>query len=282
MTSDIKQMLNAHGLDHIFQDLARTSKPSFRMLTETPIEDTDALTSRLGGHPWLPAGFDWPARRSGVPLAFVCQIWLPDIAGLSPEIQLPTAGLLSFFYEAGEQPWGGFEQTDSWRVFHFDTDALSGGARMPTEATATFGNRSVGFRPQVTYPASRSIWLERLSLQRNQYGEYYDFLDEISGVASPRHRLGGHPDAIQGCMQIHIQFESHNERLPKGVHNFYQHPKADELFPGVYDWELLLQVDSDPSLGMMWGDAGRIYYWIRHEDLVVGDFDKCWLQLQCY
>jgi hypothetical protein len=32
---------------------------------------------------------------------------------------------------------------------------------------------------------------------------------------------------------------------------------------------LLLQVDSDDDAGMMWGD-GRIYYWIRRENLIAG------------
>ena len=33
--------------------------------------------------------------------------------------------------------------------------------------------------------------------------------------------------------------------------------------------------------GMMWGDLGRLYYWIRHEDLIAGHWDCTWLILQC-
>lgn len=32
---------------------------------------------------------------------------------------------------------------------------------------------------------------------------------------------------------------------------------------------------------MMWGDVGRLYYWIRREDLAQRRFDKVWLVLQC-
>jgi len=32
---------------------------------------------------------------------------------------------------------------------------------------------------------------------------------------------------------------------------------------------------------MMWGDVGRIYYWIRRNALATRDFDQTWLVFQC-
>jgi uncharacterized protein YwqG len=31
----------------------------------------------------------------------------------------------------------------------------------------------------------------------------------------------------------------------------------------------------------MFGDVGKIYYWIREDDLEKHDFDRVWLVLQC-
>jgi uncharacterized protein YwqG len=56
---------------------------------------------------------------------------------------------------------------------------------------------------------------------------------------------------------------------------------AAELKAGSMDWHLLLQVDSEQAAGMMWGDVGRLYYWIRSKDLKAGNFDNVWLVLQC-
>ncbi len=48
------------------------------------------------------------------------------------------------------------------------------------------------------------------------------------------------------------------------------------------EWRLLLQLDTDEDgPGWMWGDSGRIYYWIRRGDLAAGAFDRTWLVLQC-
>ena len=59
-------------------------------------------------------------------------------------------------------------------------------------------------------------------------------------------------------------------------------PGETDLEKGITDWQLLLQIDSDDSLGTMWGDAGRIYFWIREQDLKNRDFAKVLLVLQCY
>jgi uncharacterized protein YwqG len=62
----------------------------------------------------------------------------------------------------------------------------------------------------------------------------------------------------------------------------YNDPRAEALearAPG--HWRLLLQLDSDDALDWMWGDAGRLYYWIRAEDLKAHKFDDTWLVLQC-
>lgn len=33
--------------------------------------------------------------------------------------------------------------------------------------------------------------------------------------------------------------------------------------------------------GMMWGDLGSLYYWIRHDDLAAAPFEAWWTILQC-
>lgn len=35
------------------------------------------------------------------------------------------------------------------------------------------------------------------------------------------------------------------------------------------------------DIGMMWGDAGRLYWWIRDADLRNGEWDDSWFVLQC-
>lgn len=45
-------------------------------------------------------------------------------------------------------------------------------------------------------------------------------------------------------------------------------------------WRLLLQVDTDDALSMMWEDGGLLYFWIREEDAAKGDFSRVWLFLQ--
>ncbi len=53
---------------------------------------------------------------------------------------------------------------------------------------------------------------------------------------------------------------------------------------GAKDWILLLQVDTDDDSdgpGWMWGDCGRIYFWIRRQDLAARRFDRAWTVLQC-
>ncbi|MDP3853118.1 DUF1963 domain-containing protein, partial [Phenylobacterium sp.] len=48
------------------------------------------------------------------------------------------------------------------------------------------------------------------------------------------------------------------------------------------DWRLLLQLDTDDEAGMMWGDVGSLYFWIRERDARIGDFSKVWMILQCH
>jgi uncharacterized protein YwqG len=53
------------------------------------------------------------------------------------------------------------------------------------------------------------------------------------------------------------------------------------LQPGAIDWEMLLQIDSDDNAKMMWGDVGRIFYWIPRNDLRARNFEATWMILQC-
>jgi uncharacterized protein YwqG len=57
--------------------------------------------------------------------------------------------------------------------------------------------------------------------------------------------------------------------------------RAKELEKNAHEWWLLLQVDSDDRASMMWADLGRVYFWIREEDLRERRFERAWAILQC-
>jgi uncharacterized protein YwqG len=57
--------------------------------------------------------------------------------------------------------------------------------------------------------------------------------------------------------------------------------KARTLSAGATDWRLLLQIDTDDEAQMMWGDGGRLFFWIRDQDLLAQRFEDGWLILQC-
>lgn len=58
--------------------------------------------------------------------------------------------------------------------------------------------------------------------------------------------------------------------------------KTEEHVSSTAEWGLLLQVDTDNDAGMMWGDTGMLYFWIREQDARAHDFSKVWMILQCY
>jgi uncharacterized protein YwqG len=61
----------------------------------------------------------------------------------------------------------------------------------------------------------------------------------------------------------------------------YNDPRAEGLKKDANQWILLFQIDSIDKAGMMWGDVGRVYFWIKKDDLEKKDFDKIWFVLQC-
>ena len=81
-------------------------------------------------------------------------------------------------------------------------------------------------------------------------------------------------------MQLEAQLVSNG--LYCGDPSGYRDPRAKALQAGTLDWLLLLQIDSDDALQVMWGDTGRVYYWIRRQDLAARKFDRVWTILQCY
>jgi uncharacterized protein YwqG len=99
------------------------------------------------------------------------------------------------------------------------------------------------------------------------------------------HQLLGHPAAIQSGdlpMPQQCQFVSNGLYMGGGGGPVFDENRAEELEPGAADWILLLQLDSEQRAGMQWGDHGRLFFWIRRQDLERCDFSNVWMLLECY
>ena len=80
-------------------------------------------------------------------------------------------------------------------------------------------------------------------------------------------------------MQLEAQLVTNG--LYCGDASGYRDPRRPELEKTCEDWQLLLQLDSDDSANLMWGDMGMLYFSVRKSDLTDRDFSRAWMTLQC-
>ncbi len=288
MESEVLRLIDERGPKRVREAIRQSLLPSVRLEVRAAGRAEPGIgRSRVGGLPDLPAGLSWPRRiPGGAPLSFLAQFNLAEVAPYDPEGRLPRQGMLWFFYDAEEQPWG-FDPADrgAWRVIYADVDP-AGLVRLGSpEALGTewiFREATVGFRRELTLPPLESGFVQGLNLSREERGRYMDLEEAVHRLYGGEniHRLLGHPQPIQGDMQLECQLVSHG--LYCGTSEGYQDPQAEALRPGAADWRLLFQLDSDfDATGMMWGDVGRLYFWIREQDLRERRFADVWMVLQC-
>jgi uncharacterized protein YwqG len=92
--------------------------------------------------------------------------------------------------------------------------------------------------------------------------------------------LLGDPQNIHGDMRGECALVTSG--IYCGTPSGYQGKQAEELVAlAASQWQLLLQLDTDEGPDWEWGESGRIYFWIRREDLAARAFEKAWLILQC-
>jgi uncharacterized protein YwqG len=276
--------------------LADLVRPSVRLTAEaTAGEDSLPVgSSKLGGRPDLPPGLAWPTRppfpaevsRGDRPLAFVAQIALVDIAAVGgTDLELPTSGLLSFFYDGEELVYGSSpEDRERFRLMWFDDGALQ--RREPPQTLRDrFNAVRLSAQARDCIPSRDSFAVYELfhgladaGFNRDKFDDFISE-DERGEYSNRGHALGGWPAVIQSQMETECQFVTNG--IFTGGPEGFRSERAAQLRPGAADWRLILQVDSDSRAGWMWGDVGRLYVWMREQDVRARRFDRCWTIMQC-
>ena len=247
-------------------------KPSLRL---SPVFK-NGTNSRIKGDPLLPKDFEWPVRADGTRLTFLAQIDFEEIAAFeSVQDDLPQDGMLSFFYDTEDQPWGScVADKDGCRVYYFPKKTAL--ELYPDENGANEEQFSIEWIEEPSYPDCASD--EFFTLPEPAKHEYERFIENCY-EESPCHRLLGYPTHIQS------DFRESIEIITSQID--YQSVRGDEkrtkkLFEDSRRWRLLLQLDSDEELDFMWGDMGTLYFCIDENALKKLDFSDVWLELQCY
>jgi len=275
------------------EQLIAEMRPSARLFQQVGVPSV-AGASRLGGAPDLPCGGEWPSyerrvesprSRVRAPLDFIGQVRLADVPSVALPPGCPTSGLLSFFYDCEEQPWG-FDPADrgGGQVMYHAEEVEVAQMTLPREVRAR-ATRASALQFGIEWTVPDADCDPDSDLARSDVSDRWNDVERLISrwPDQPLHRLFGHPQNIQWGMTVECQVVSSGGSF--GGDSWKEDPRLVRLAAeGAKDWILLLQVDTDDDSdgpGWMWGDCGRIYFWIRRQDLAARRFDRAWTILQC-
>ncbi|MDR3228764.1 MAG: DUF1963 domain-containing protein [Puniceicoccales bacterium] len=235
--------------------------------------------TKVGGRPDLPKQTAWPQEenpenRSGL-MAFIAQINLAEIAPFDTDNFLPKSGMLYFFYSVKAGAWGNHaEDRDKFKVIYFEGNTSDLERREFPEALnaeSRFKAAKVIFRREVGPPSADHKFFENID---------EDDSEELTEILFEDERI----NKMFGCADI-IQDGMESLCLEVADSIFAEHGAGEKSSDEEKNcWRLLLQIDSNEEgieNGMMWGDVGRLYFWIKEEHLRQRQFEKSWIILVC-
>ncbi|MFL9651150.1 YwqG family protein [Exiguobacterium chiriqhucha] len=240
----IKQFIDQHGLEQGDDILAAfTKRVNLKLEPRTTREEVAIGHSKFGGYPDLLSASDHPGEN----LTLLAQFRLSDFTGFESVEALPKEGVLSFFYDLDEQPWGDADERHLWRVLYTDATAL-----VRVRVGEALNERAVAF--EEGYAQNDHDLFDLMS--EDEYSAFEELFNEEEA-----HAVGGHPDEVQHDVFEEVE-ETHGERFS--------------------DPFLLFQMDSSDELDIMFGDAGILYFLIPIEALRAKRFEEAEIIMQCY
>lgn len=240
----IEQFIQQHGLKNGEDILnAFTKRVNLNLVPRTTREEVPIGHSKFGGYPDLSSADLHPGEN----LAFLAQFRLSDLTEFESVRSLPKEGLLSFFYDLEEQPWGGVDERHFWRVLYTEETQLE-----RVRVGEALNERAVTFEEGY---AENGYDLYELMDE-----EVYESFEELFNHGE-LHAIGGYPNEVQGDVFEEVQ-ETHGKRL-------------DNPF-------LLFQMDTSEELDVMFGDAGILYFLIPTDALLNKRFEETEIIMQCY
>jgi hypothetical protein len=235
--------------------------------------DVDTVIARIGGRPVVPPDFAWPVWEGSGPLSFVGEVDLAALAeeALDPGVELPSTGrLLTFYFDGSYDDFasivGMWDRTTlaGARLVHVAEPRSTCAPLAPPDRVPEFGEQLLSGRQITTHPGWEhpllraefgaedwdfDAWRAHPT-QRDAFNEALFALDEGD---APRHQIGGWADPVQGPVELEVAQAAIPEEIAYGDTAHLAEAAA---------WHPLLQVDSDDTSQMMWGDVGMLY-WLR-------------------
>lgn len=250
--------------------------------------------SRIGGNPDVVKGFEWPYfEGEGIdgsiesrPLSFLAQFNCEEISKYDADNILPKKGLLSFFYEKQSERWGyDVEDKGCGRVYWFENiDALEK-KEFPKDLDNDYKlpMKSIEFNQEISLPALEEL----IDLYKFEIDDYEELMDEyeIELERENSSKLLGWPELMQNSIAPECELISKNYSLGSSD-NWSQIPnkiKKEAKKNAMDKWILLFQLDSQffDDFEFMFDDCGKLYFYIKKEDLENRNFEDVWVSLQC-
>jgi uncharacterized protein YwqG len=268
MAYGIRAALATAHHEALWPQVEKLIRPAI-LLSVTPCESPAAVphaASRLGGHPDMPAGAAWPTRDD-VPMEFVAQLRLADVAPHDPGGVLPKTGHLLFFFNT---QWGVSDMDEDakyecGKVLYFDcSDADLARVAPPrveiehesmgsTVAPRVYHGATVTFSSYPSLPAGISAFLAGDELAKVR-DVWQDFVAKYGDVLPP------YDDMPEG-------YHQDNHAL-----GYFSDP--DYVGAMAEGEVLLLQLDSDDRADFQWGDCDKLFFVASAERVAAKDFSQ--------
>jgi len=284
--------------------LETMDKSSIRIKFDDNFKGECAIgASKIGGKPDLPQNFQWYYYRgesyekivANRPLSFIAQINCEEVREHDKDNLLPPKGFLYFFYEL-ETSTGGFDPKDkgSAKVYYYPgsvSELQRTNFPLDLPDAFKFPEMPIEFSNKRELPDFEEFmeWYDGVDYKacddyddtkvKMGFESEFDTEEEQIGKVS---KLLGYANLIQGGMLF--ECETVTNGIFNGEPTAIPEKELSRYKENCKKWQLLFQFDSieTKDYTMLWGDVGRIYFYIKRDDLAKLNFDNCWLVLQCY
>jgi len=251
-----------------FRDKIEASLKPYIHIAPTPNKDLTLWQSKLGGLPYMPKGSEYPTDSKGNPLFLLAQINFAQV----PELEgLPQEGILQFYIADGDNYGLDFDnptQQDRFRVLYFPNVSKS-----EADLVTDFS-----FLPQPKFfpllnGSSCALEFAENAMPVNIEDFQFDTFMGENFFA----QFGEKEEEI--IREYLDEFKADGHRI--GGYAYFTQEDPRQYFAGGEEYRLLLQIDTDSNIDLIWGDNGVGHFFMTQTDLDNLDFSRVLYHWDC-